>query len=539
MPNPIHASEKDLIRFADEETHGKAAARIEIHLQECMRCRLRLEELRSAANAYSEYHNRVLKPALESSHEWRPLHVPIASLNRRQSKFRFSPALGALSALACGLAVLAFFYYRDTPHRSVTQLLAHAAAVRTPAHGRVRVTWNGRSWYRPAMLQRQGHPAMGGVGDSGPEHTRALFVQANYSWDDPLSARSFAAWRDRLQDKRDQVVSVRGENGASRFYRLRTQTSEGVLRIASLTLRADSFRPVEGQFHFEDREDVTMAESGEMPSARPVIAAIKPAAPAGADTESKVSPQDELRVFAALNAIGADAGEPLTVNVDSSRQHVVVSGVGISGNREREIRQALAQISNARTHFDSGQPSPAGKAIHAPDSSSTGTSAPLRSLLESRSGGPQPFQEITDRALDLSSSLVAQAHALDVLAQTFSPALELRFGAADREILRSLQHRHALAIEQAASQLRENLAPLVNSPANQLGGASGETRNRPEASWQAGAAELLVACKELDTSLSRLLGGSYSQQTGADILRRLPDELQSVEKLALLQQTAP
>ncbi|MGA8025811.1 MAG: hypothetical protein WB992_01610, partial [Bryobacteraceae bacterium] len=517
----------------DGEVAGDAAAAIEIHLQACDQCRSRLEELRRAEEAYAEYQRQVLKPVLHSSREWPKLDLHKSNPPTLSAHFPH-PFRWAIAAFACCLILIGLFLYHETPHRRMTQFLAHASSVPTSPRRRLQVTSNGRSWYRPAIL-REG---IGGAASAtGFEHTQALFVKANYSWDDPLSARSFAAWRNELPDKRDQVVSIQSEDGNGRFYRLRTDTSQGVLRMASLTLRADTLHPVAGRFHFEDQEDVMMTDAGEMPVAQPSIESRGRSAPDGAAIERRVSPEDELRVFAALNAIGADAGEPLTVDIDPLRRHIVVSGVGISGAREREIRQALGRIPNATMHFDSGRPLPTGKATIEPNTDSTGTSAPLRRLLESRARGAQQFQAIADRALDLSSSLLAQAHALNVLAQRFSPAVESSFGPADRVTLRSLRNSHAVTIGREISQLREALAPLLASPPKQRSSIS-ETRNAPLPPWQGGADQLLEASKRLDASLSRLLAGSYSEQTGEDILNRLPDEIENVEKLARAQETA-
>ncbi len=533
MPSASHISEKDLIRFADGETDGKAAAAIEAHLEACARCRARRHELESAVAAYTEYHSQVLKPSLASEREWPRLQPLLANLDQSKNRFGVrSEAWWAAAVLACCLVLLALFLYRDTAHRSMRQLLARAAAVPTSPHRRLQVTLNARSWYRPAVLRGAA------TQEAGLEHTRALFVKANYSWDDPLSARSFAAWRNRLRDKRDQVLSIQDGDGRKRFYRLRTETSQGTLRMASLTLRADTLGPVKGAFHFEDQEEVTMADAGEMPAAQPRMAAKKSSPPHETAVESTVSPEEELRVFAALNAIGADVGEPLTVDFDPSKRHIVVSGVGIPNDRERQIRQALAQIPNTTMHFDSGQPFSAGTAAVAPDTYSTGASAPLRHTMESQAGGAQQFQSIADRALDASASLLAQAHALYVLSQKFPPAIESAFGVADRKTLRALRHRHAAAIEQATLQLGEALKPLLVSPAKQQNG-SGETRKESDTSWQHGAAQLLKQSRLLDESLSRLLAGSYSQKTGEEILSRLPDEIQNTEALAHAEDIAP
>ena len=537
MPNPAHVSEKDLVRYRDREMQKDTTAAIEMHLQHCLECRSRLEKLKIAANAYTEYHENVLKASLDSQREWPRLDFSAAESQTRRSRRGFSLLWATVPAVLCGLAVFALFFYRQAPQRKMSRLLAHAAAAPTSPHERLRVIWKGQTWYRAAVLRKQPGTAIPEAQHPALAYTRTLFVKANYSWDDPLSARSFAAWRNQLRDKRDQVFSFDGEDGNSRFYRLRTDTSQGLLRTASLTLRADTFHPVEGRFRFEHEDDLMMVDSGEMPAAAPTAAAQTPVRQKAA-VETRVTPEDELRVFAALNAISADAGEPLTVEVDATREHVVVNGVGIPDNRQREIRNALATIPNATTHFGIGQPPTGIK--QSPDTGvySPAVSAPLRHGLETKAGGSQEFQQIADRALDASSLLVAHAHALATLAQTFPPSVQVTFAAADEAKLRFLRHRHAIAIEQAVLAVREALAPLLDSQANKETEPS-ETAKAPDSSWQSGAAPLLELCQQLDGSLSRLLAGSYSQQDGEDILSRLPDEIKNLEKLARKQEIAP
>lgn len=529
MSKAPHVCDKDLIRFSDGEMHGQAEVAVKIHLQACASCRARLEELQSAAMACAEYHTHILKASLDHPREWPRLQVPPADVERPKSRFSWPALSWAAPVVACCL-VIVLFLYRDTPHRKMTRLLSRASAVPPLQHGRLKITSNGQSWYRAAVLRTASGKVISTEEPSGMQHTHALFVKANYSWDNPLSARSFAAWRSRLRDKRDQVTSIRSDDRGERLYRLRTETSHGILRVASLTLHSDTLDPVRGAFHFEDQEEVTITEAGAMPESRPELTAKK--APAGRPIiETKVTPKEELRVFAALNSIGADAGEPLTVDVDPSKHHIVVSGVGIPREREQEIRQALAGLPKTTLNFDSGRPARAANPVANAGTYSVDTSAPLRRTMEAQAGGAQNFQLITDQALTASSSLLAQAHALYVLSQAFPPGVESIFTAADRQTLGTLRRHHAIAIEQAISHVRQSLAPLLSR--------SGKPPNQPQLSWHANASQLLQESKLLDQSLSRLLAGSYSQRAGEDILSRLPDEIQNTDALARSQEVIP
>jgi hypothetical protein len=364
---------------------------------------------------------------------------------------------------------------------------------------------------------------------------RALFVEANYSWDDPLSARSFAAWRKQLRGKRDQVFAILDSDGNNRFYRLQTETPTGVLRTAALILRADTLDPVKGAFHFEHQNDVTIDDAGEMPQLPRKLEAKKNHLVERPAVVKEVGPEEELRVFAALNAIGADVGEPVTVDIDPSKQQILIAGLGLSANRERQIRQALAPIPNIAMRFTSGQPlgvgnQPASAGSYAPDNA-----APLRHTLEAQAGGAQQFQLIADKALDASFTILAQANALYVLSHKFPPTVASAFEPPERETLRSLRRRHAIAIEQTTVELKEALGPLLNSTS----AGTDETQSRQATSWELGAAQLYEQAKLLDASLGRVLAGSYSQEAGQSIWSKLPNEIQKVEALARSQESVP
>ncbi len=532
MARASHVSDSKLIGFADREIGGNRAAAIAAHLERCAACRARLATLQSAAAAYEQFHQQILKPGLAVPEaEWPPLTLR-KEAGPRERSFLANPAVWWAGALAAACLLLAAIYFRGEPQaQQMRQLLTQAAEVPTPPHRRIQLSAAGQTWLRPAVLRS-------GARATGLEHIQALFIKANYSWEDPLSARSFAAWRNRLREKRDHVTSVAAANGVRRLYRLRTEAPDGVLRTASLTLRADDLAAVDGAFEFDDQERVTMADrgqdSGDVPRSEP-RAAGKQNSRAPEPMEQKVSAADELRVFAALDEIGADVGEPLSVQTDRAKQHVLVTGMGIAAAREREIREALASVPNAVARFDSAAAPQAGaRGRTNPEAYSTDVSAPLRHSLEERAGGAQQLQSITDRALEATNSLLARAHALLVLAQAFPPDVEASFSNEERATLRKLRHRHAIAIEQTTLQLEEALKPLVKGSEGNRDN-SGGTGDGPNASWQAGAGKLFEHARALDQSVSRLLAASYSQQAGEGVLSQLPKDMESVEALARWQ----
>lgn len=534
--NLPHIPDFDLVQFADGEMPVKAVTATEIHLRTCNKCRARLDQLKNGATGYDQYHAYLLKPSLEVPQEWSSLAARFESLGKPRNKIFFPMRVWwAAAALACCVIVIGWFLYRGAPSRRMQQVLVRAAAVRTPPHHRLQVTANGHSWYRAATLQGEAGRHLA-ADQRGLEDTRALFVKANYSWDDPLSARSFAAWRKHLPEKRDQVLSVQDRDGNSRFYRLETEAPTGVLRIAALTLRADTLNPVKGSFHFEHQRDVTIDDAGELPSLPAAVETKNRPRVERPAVVKKVGPEEELRVFAALNAIGADVGEPVMVDIDPAKQQIIVAGLGLPANREQQIRQALTPIPNIALRFTSGQPLGLGNQSAKPGGSyATDNAAPLRHTLETQAGGARQFQRITDKALDASSTILAQANALYVLSQKFPPLVASAFDPPEQETLRSLRRHHAIAIEKATVELEDALRPLLSSTTAGMD----ETQSQQATSWEVGAGQLYEQAKLLDGSLGRILTGSYSQEAGQSIWNTLPDEIQKLEALARFQENAP
>jgi hypothetical protein len=527
MDKATHISDSDLILFTDQEMHADSAANAERHLNICADCRKRLNDLRSGAAAYEEYHQQVLKPAFDlPAIDWAAIrHRP--GEKRRKRSFWFQPAtLWAATALASGL-ILSILYVQRSSRPEMTELLTKAAAAPESTRGPLLLTVGGHHWLRPAVYRRgEAAVAVPARERSTVQHVHALFVEAHYSWEDPLSARSFAVWRYQLPQKQDEVTLIRGVDGKRRFYRVQTRTAAGILRTASLTLQADTYRSTAAAFEFQGEDPVELSEQPvegagtarqevqENPAEHPKV------------TETRAGPEDELRVFAALNAIGADVEEPIDVKLDAKRQHVVVTGMGMPPARQKEVENALADLPNTIVRFNSAQADRnAAPNNEKPDTYTADSRSAFRQSLEARAGGPGQLQTITDRALDTSNALFAQAHSLLVLAQEFPPNVELGLRGSDRQALLGLRQRHIGAIEYAVRQLRDELNPLLEGEPAQ----GSPPHNSKNSSWQDSAEELFEAARNLNELVSRLLAGSNVEQAGGEMLNQLPSDLSKLE----------
>ena len=127
---------------------------------------------------------------------------------------------------------------------------------------------------------------------------------------------------------------------------------------------------------------------------------------------------------------------------DPERRHIVVRAYGLSDERQQQIGQVLKPLPRVVLDFDTvgGGPSPSRPAL--PERYSTSIPAPLRQRFENELGGASALQDVTDRVLEASASVLARAHALEVLARNFPPETEAHLTIPDRGVLWKLRDNH-------------------------------------------------------------------------------------------------
>ena len=295
-------------------------------------------------------------------------------------------------------------------------------------------------------------------------------MAAKYDWDDPLSARSYQAWRNQLADKRDEVTR---ESGG---YRVRTITGSSELVAASLTLRTPDLSPVEERFEFRDREWVEISEIADVsatpnvdgsrifdPAARPKKNETSAALPASVPAMSAPAGiGDELHVFASLHQMGADLGDPIEVTRTGGM--VVVGGVGIDQHLRQEINDALGADPHVTVRFSDSSPLVARpERSVAPDTAVNPDLRQLQARMADQAGGRVRFDELAAEVLDLSDNMMARAYALRRLAEHFPPESELSLSAADLQQLQSMRQEHTAVLRQRAADIDRLLRPMLVS----------------------------------------------------------------------------
>src|SRR5207302_9747994 len=148
----------------------------------------------------------------------------LARLGRRFSPRGNAPLRWALSgAMVLMLAAALVRQFRETPNVQAAALLRSAvAASEKISHPvkRLRITTSKRQFTRV-----NGGGGLRPTADAAAEADVArLFKAAHYDWNDPLSAKAYAAWHDALIRKLDEVATADPDT-----YTIKTTTTDSEL----------------------------------------------------------------------------------------------------------------------------------------------------------------------------------------------------------------------------------------------------------------------------------------------------------------------
>ncbi len=534
-----HPGEDSLLRYLHREAPGRAMRRVRRHLETCRECRAEAEELRRTIARCLRYRVQVLQAHLpEPPAPWADLSDGFARIDAEieQATWKaravrwlkpYSPAVrwSAFAAAVLALAAGLYYQFHETPSVEAAALLRRAAAAeesdRAPAR-RIQVRT------RQAKFWLSDRAAVSPVA--------AMFREARYDFDDPLSARSYSQWRDSLPKKRDEVRTVAdpAEPGKA-CYEIRTIAASGPLAAASLMLRTADLLPVEGRFEFRNQDWVELtgfseatATEGGTPATTRLEAPVRraePSRPAAVPSGGSASISEELRVLAALHAIGADLGDPVEVKLEDGK--VLVSGVGIPAERQREIQATLRSIPGVDVQFAEA-PAGIGQADAGADAAAPPEMpkmAPAEAPIEKRLGGRAELMRFSGQMLDWTDAAMARAIALRSLAQRFPAAAEARMEAPDRELLDSLARAHVRDLSVRFDDLHRALAPVLAG----LGGPRAPVPFRAAngQAWQPAAEKAYRSARRAEMLISVLLGATAEKAdprtVPADLLAALAD----------------
>jgi hypothetical protein len=564
-----HLENGDLLRYLDGELPRRKARLVRQHLEACWQCRTELASLETTVADCVDYRKHVLGACLPAPPQpWKdlsrefdrigefdPIDVELAGESLVARLIKAARLINLLTlravkppakwAAACAalvvVAAIAFYQLRQTPSVQAAALLKRAVAVsesRPHTLRRVRITTPTRQITRVIGV---------GLGPSNQAELSAMFREAKYNFEDPLSARSYMDWRDHLASKQDSVNTIPnrqsgkvpagelplGELPADQgTYEIKTTTDDGSLVAATLKLRMTDYEPLEGRFEFRNRDWVEMTELVDqqtLPASRiagttggtPRQPGVPPAFianPAGANRPAGMNPagmkpaamSQELQVVEALHQVGADLGDP--VEISREGRQLLVSGTGIPPKLQAQLHAVLDTLPNVVVRFaDPAFPAsnPPVQSEPAPTRDAAGPeNRQLQARIEERLGGRPQFERFSGQLLDWTDSAMARAYALRRLAQEFPAEAERQMTAADRRVLHNLGREHLAVFARETARIETTLTPILTG----LGAALVKAEGHPATAWQTAADELLAAARRVESLLAAALGAVSSDK---------------------------
>jgi len=537
-----HLEDGSLLRYLDGELPRRKARQVREHLEACWQCRAELDSLETAVADCVKYRKNVLGACLPAPPEpWKDLSrefdkidaslaggLLAARLMNVWTLRAFGPPVrwAAVCAALVAVATITFYQLRETPSVQAAALLKRAMVVsesRPHTVRRVRITTARRQITKVVGTAAALQPAFQSQ-TAGEAEVAAMFREAKYNFGDPLSAKSYANWRDQLAAKQDSVNTVPDHQSPEQSaYEIRTTTDDGSLVAATLKLRMTDFEPVEGRFEFRNRDWVEMTElvdqqtlpastlagaTGGTPRQPGVPPAFISNPAEASDTQAKLPAgmNQELQVVEALHHVGADLGDP--VEISREGRQLLVSGTGIPPKRQAQLHAVLDQLPNVVVHFDNPAFPASNPPVPSEPAQTRDAAGPenrqLQARIEERLGGRPQFERFSGQLLDWTDSAMARAYALRRLAQEFPAEAERQMNSADRRALHKLGREHLAAFAKETARIETTLTPILAG----LGATPVKAEAHTSLAWQPASEELLSVARQVESLLAVALGAA-------------------------------
>ena len=490
-----HPEDGLLLRYLDGELPGRKARQVRTHLEACWQCRaqvrrtarhdrrLRAVSQECAGAQPAAAAGTVAQPGFRTGRRRTGCAILLAPPGRVSSRrarirgLRWALSGAAVLALCLRRWFNSFAKLPKWKRPPCCKRRSRHRESRPAAVKRLRITT--RTGQMTRVIGVAHKPA------ARETEIARLFDAAHYDWNDPLSAKSYAAWRGQLPHFQDAIASQPNS------YEIKTTTEDSELLSATLKLRTTDLEPLEGRFEFRNRDWVEMTElvdqqtnpastvagtTGGMPRQPgvPPGPSERPRGTAGTlgvlrRTASRLrAPPDWARTWAILSKSAARAG----------RCWSPAPGFRPNGNNRFMVCWTACPMCVVR--FDD----PAFPASAMPVQSEPATrdaAGPEKSTyaarIEERLGGRPQFERFSSSVLDWTDSAMTRAYALRRLAQQFSAAAENQMTAEDRRTLRKLGREHLAAFAKDAQRVANTVKPVLTG----MGRRHGRNRGSPGA----------------------------------------------------------
>ena len=522
-----HPTLKDVLLALEGELSLRERAEILAHFENCDQCAVAVQTFQETIDAFQDdYAGVVAQGVSPPPRQWESFGSRLTELERDSLRARtiFARFWSAARVMripapprlvmgsACMLIILLLFVmYRGPNVVSAKELLSRAVQEqeqRTPAkHQRLRIRSPKRT------IVRDIGPGLSVAPVSANQNEQALetaFNATRFDWNEPLSARAFQVWRERLARKQDEITQ--GPDTVT----LKTIPAAGELRSASLIVRTADFHPILQRLDFANQDWIEVSEVEIAPGPGPVAGAgsLPATSHAAALTvarevgvSSVVLPKDtsstemsEVKARIALHRLGADLGEDLRIR-RTEGEVIEVAGVVETLERKQQVIDALDGIRNVAVRLQSVDEA---QALNPPASATVHEVAIkpplLQEWLKERFSSESEREGFSATSLRLSRSLMNRAFALRLLAERYDLESFDRLPADGRVSLRVIVDDHFGSLRDDARALVRHLSPLINEHS-----LVADVTERP---WQARARSAFDESRTIDDSVTDLCAHS-------------------------------
>jgi hypothetical protein len=397
---------------------------------------------------------------------------------------------GALLFALCSLVCFFLWTAKEAP-LSAGALLTQAeqadtAVIRSSHPGviyqKVKITSGGHSFDRAIYRdpEKKRRPRQQPLSPTD-EQAKARLDRAGVSWDEPLSAVNYSAWRDSLPVRQDTVT----RSGKNQLTLITSAGATGPVARETLTVRESDFHPIERTVEMRGEDTIEIAELNYdvMPWGAVNQDWFEPASGAASDASGVLStPLErhahpavssaelglaELQARYTLHQLAADLGEPIEVNIDRRNPATVtVSGIVSTAERKHELVAALDTIPHVSVRLQTealaaanlaGRLSAASGRTETPAASRR---SPIDDELRARFADPNAFEAFRQSASTITELLTAHAWALRHLSERYESADDLSLQS--HKLLQAMQADHLRAMRDEASALDALLRPALN-----------------------------------------------------------------------------
>lgn len=461
-----HLSEDTVVLYRSGDLPADQIEAVEYHLAECVNCRAQIEELGTLLAAVD---------AGSLNRELSQLQERMAQASRPSSilplKLGLAPALGTMIA---ALAILVFLLSRP-PELTAREFLI-AATNHAPE----------RQIKPEAIIVRFGQntcplsPVQNIKEETECGRLMATLQAVPWNWADPLSAKTYLNWHDSLRAKKDEIHI----NGGTA--EVRTITSDGSLRQASLFLKTSDYTPSRAQLEIDGLEPLSIEEGIAPPSPGSeivppaVVSSTEPSLRLGEsalDESSASHTTDDLEVKAwtMLHELNADNGYEAVIERDG--ESVTVAGYVASPARKQTLIDGLKFLDGINLRIATYNDSDPGDLSWMPKRQTGGSEPALaRQLLgENLPPGASVSQE-SDQILTLSRALLGRAHIVAAIEERLAKIAACPCSESLRQILESEQRQTNSILKELVDKLEpltgkiefENIPVLTEAIAAQL-----------------------------------------------------------------------